>query len=469
MIRIDGQQLSTAQIAAAVAGPLSVEVSDQALDRVARSHQQAVLAGRLRPIYGLTTGVGANRTVDVEPDTAGAQGLLRSHATAAGMPRSAERVRAMLLIRLNQLCAGGAGLRPAVVRALADMVNADELPVIREFVGIGTAELSALAATALALQERSPGLVFGPHDALPFISSNAAALSDAALAATRLVTGARAALAVAALSFAAVRGNAEAYAAPVEQATPMPGARTCCRVMRGLVGAPEPARIQDPYGLRALPQGHGMLLDALTGLTATIDAFANAPSENPVILADGAVAHHGGFHAGYLALACDGAAIAAVQSGQLSLNRLTYASEPNHTGLEPFLGDGTPGASGVMVVEYVAAAALGDLRAAAAPASTQSITLSRGIEDTASFASLAARQLLTAAERYELLVSCELVAAVRAVRMSGPALTGPQLRAVELCAGLPEAAGDRDLTADLEIAQRLVPALAELVVASYQD
>lgn len=471
MIRIDGRHLSTAQIATAADGPLTVEVSEQALTRVHQSHQQAVLAGRLRPIYGLTTGVGANRTVDVEPDTAAAQGLLRSHATAAGAARAAERVRAMLLIRLNQLCAGGAGLRPEVVRALVDMVNADALPVIREFVGIGTAELSALAATALALQDRSPAtdpLVFGPHDALPFISSNAAALSDAALAAARLTAGARAALAAAALSFAAVRGNAEAYAAPVELATPMPGARTACRVMRGLVGAPEPARIQDPYGLRALPQGHGMLLDALTGLRSTIDAFVNAPSENPVFLADGSVAHHGGFHAGYLALACDAAAIAAVQSGQLSLNRLTYASEPNHTGLEPFLGDGTPGASGVMVVEYVAAAALGDLRAAAAPASTQSITLSRGIEDTASFASLAARQLLTAAERYELLVACELVAAVRAVRMSGPALTGPQQRAMQLCAGLPDVVADRDLTGDLELARQLVPALAELVVATHQ-
>ena len=470
MIGIDGQHLTVAQIAAASDGPLTVEVSEQALDRVLRSHQQAVLAGRQRPIYGLTTGVGANRTVDVEPDTAGAQGLLRSHATAAGDPRSAARVRAMLLIRLNQLCAGGAGLRPAVVRALADMINADALPVIREFVGIGTAELSALASTALALQERSPTgdpLVFGPHDALPFISSNAAALSDAALAARRLGTGARAALAVAALSFAAVRGNAEAYAAAVEQATPMPGARTTCRVMRGLVGAPEPARIQDPYGLRALPQGHGILLDALSGLTATIEAYANAPSENPSILADGSVAHHGGFHAGYLALACDTAAIAAVQSGQLSLNRLTYASEPNHTGLEPFLGDGTPGASGVMVVEYVAAAALGDLRAAAAPASTQSITLSRGIEDTASFASLAARQLLTAADRYDVVVACELVAAVRAVRMAGAQLSGPQARAVELCAGLPAAIEDRDLTPDLDAAQRLVPALAELVDVCY--
>ena len=90
-----------------------------------------------------------------------------------------------------------------------------------------------------------------------------------------------------------------------------------------------------------------------------------------------------------------------------------------------------------MVVEYVAATALGDLRAAAAPASTQAITLSRGIEDTASFASLAARQLLTAAERYELLVACELVAALRAVRIGRPELTEPQQQAVEVCAGLP--------------------------------
>ena len=106
-----------------------------------------------------------------------------------------------------------------------------------------------------------------------------------------------------------------------------------------------------------------------------------------------------------------------------------------------------------MVVEYVAAAALGDLRAAAAPASTQSITLSRGIEDTASFASLAARQLLTAAERYELLVACELVAALRAVRISRPPLTEPAAaRGASLRRTCRPVLEDRDLTADIETA-----------------
>ncbi len=467
MLRIDGQSLTSLEIAQAGIGPVAVEVTDEARQRAVRSYEQAVLAGGRRAIYGLTTGVGANRLIEVSPDVDGAQSLLRSHATSAGPTRSADRVRAMLVIRLNQLCAGGAGVRPEVIDALADMIDADALPTIREFVGIGTAELSALATTALALQARSllsggPGLTFGPHDALPFISSNAAALSDAALAWHSFSTSARAALAVASLSFAAVRGNAEAYAPPVELATPMPGARATARVMRRLVGAPEPARIQDPYGLRALPQAHGILLDALAALDDVIARFANAPSENPSFLSDGSVAHHGGFHAGYLALAADTAAIAAIQSAQLGLNRLTYVSEPNHTGLEPFLGDGTPGASGVMVVEYVAAAALGDLRASSAPASTQSITLSRGIEDTASFASLAARKLLTSSDRYALLVACELVAALRAVRMSRPPLTEFQQSVLELCTVLPGALDDRDLSADIDQAVELLPSLVEL-------
>ena len=306
-----------------------------------------MLAGRLRPIYGLTTGVGANRSIDVEPDTAGAQGLLRSHATAAGLPPPAERVRAMLLIRLNQLCAGGAGSARAVVRALADMINADALPAIREFVGIGTAELSALAATALALQARS---LLGSRPDWCSVRTTRCRSSPAMRPRCRTPRWPRP------LRHQrpgrAGGGRAELRRGPRQRRGLRPAGRAGHpdarraghrRVMRGLVGSPEPARIQDPYGLRALPQAHGILLDALSSLSAIIEAFANAPSENPLILSDGSVAHHGGFHAGYLALACDAAAIAAVQSGQLSLNRLTYASEPNHTGLEPFLGDGTPG------------------------------------------------------------------------------------------------------------------------------
>jgi histidine ammonia-lyase len=440
------------------------------LQRVRESHEQAIRIRGERPVYGRSTGVGANRDVLVEPTVATAQALLASHATSAGPPRSQERVRALLLIRLNQLCAGGAGVSPEVVTALIRLICDDALPVVREQTGIGTGDLSALAVSALAIQAHSGTqptgpVVFGPDDALPFLSSNAATLADACLGLARLSHAARGGLAAAALSFAVLNGNSEAFSRPVERVTPMPGARATCRAMRDLVGTSvTPARrIQDPYGLRALPQCHGVLIDALTALGETVDIYLNAPAENPVILPDGEFAHHGGFHASYLAVAIDTARNAAVQAGQLALHRLTYLSEPGHTQLGPFLGDHAPGASGVMLVEYVAAGALGDLRAAAGPAAVQSTSLSRGSEDTASFASLAARQLLVTADRYELLAAAELLAAVRASRMRGAPDAGVLGELVRACAALPDDVSDRDLTADLETARDLIARLAPFV------
>ncbi|MDT7576828.1 MAG: histidine ammonia-lyase, partial [Pseudonocardiales bacterium] len=214
-MQIDGQHLTVDAFAELAASPVQVSVTGEALDRVRASHEWAVRLRGERPLYGRSTGVGANREVLIEASVESAQALLVSHATAAGAPRSAERVRALLLVRLNQLCAGGSGVSPEVVIALSRMISADTLPVIREHTGVGTADLSAMAAVALALQEFDGGLRLGPDDALPFLSSNAAALADAGLGLSRFSRAARADLAVAALSFSALGGNLEAFSRAV--------------------------------------------------------------------------------------------------------------------------------------------------------------------------------------------------------------------------------------------------------------
>jgi len=475
-IELDGQHFAVAELAGMVATPVAVTVPDSAMEQAAASHDWAVRLRGIRPIYGRSTGVGANREVLIEPSVEAAQALLSSHATASGPVRSPERVRAMLLIRLNQLCAAGSGVSPDVITGLARLISDDALPVIREHTGVGTSDLSALATVALAIQEhsstwRAEPLLFGPDDALPFLSSNAAALADTGLGLSRLTQAARSGLAVAALSFSALDGNLEAFSRAVERATPMLGARATCRAMRALIGsrASSALRIQDPYGLRALPQSHGVLLDSLAALRDIVDAYANAASENPVILPDGEIAHHGAFHASYLAVAADTVRNSAVQSAQLALHRLTYLSEPGHTGLTPFLGDGTPGSSGIMLVEYVAAAALGDLRAAATPAATQTTNVSRGVEDTASFASLAARQLLVTADSYELAVAAELLAGVRANRMRADDLDGVLRSVLEACVPLPDARHDRDLTGDIDIARGLLAGLVDFAPIDLPD
>jgi len=475
-VLIDGAHLNCADVAAVAHRRRGVALTSDVHDRVERSHRFARRISAERTVYGRSTGVGANRDIDIVDAAGHARALLRSHATSAGPLRAAERVRAMLVVRLNQLAAGGSGAAPSVLHGLVAMLAADALPRVREHGSIGTSDLTALATTALALAGEAPTtnplpatVEFGAHDALPFMSSNAAVIGDAALACTELQALARACVVVAALTYTAIDGNPEAFAEVVEQVTPFDGARQVCRWMRSLTStATPPARIQDPFGLRAFPQTHGAVLDALSHLDSVVCRLANAPSENPVLLADpnggGVLAHHGGFHAAYLTAALGAAVIAIGQSAKLALARLAALSDPALTGLTPFLGDGTPGSSGVMVLEYVAASALGDLRAAATPAGLQTVVLSRGVEEDASFASLAARHATSAVGDLRVLLACELVAAVRALRARGISPPRKPLAAA-LAAGakLPDGLEDRDLSGDVQLAERMLGALARLV------
>ena len=108
-------------------------------------------------MYGRTTGVGANRSVQV---TDGGHGLrlLRSHAGGAGPMLSAPLARAMMVVRLNQLAAGGSGVDPAVLPVLAEALNRGLIPPVRSVGAIGTGDLGALASTALCILGERPWL-----------------------------------------------------------------------------------------------------------------------------------------------------------------------------------------------------------------------------------------------------------------------------------------------------------------------
>ena len=103
---------------------------------------------------------------------------------------------------------------------------------------------------------------------------------------------------------------------------------------------------------------------------------------------------------------------------------VVVADEPVAGVSRPFLAGGPSTASGIMVLEYTAAAALGTVRAAAVPAATQSAGLSRGIEQDATYAPLAADQLADAIAAARVVVAVELVAATRAIRMRGLTAAG---------------------------------------------
>ncbi|MFF5208355.1 aromatic amino acid ammonia-lyase [Streptosporangium sp. NPDC000396] len=495
-LRLDGRSLDSRAVALLADGAARVVIDPRALDEVRDSWRRAgelVAAGR---VYGRSTGVGANRTVDVDPADADLHGLrlLRSHAGGIGELLPARQVRAMLAIRLNQLLAGGSGLRPAVVGALAAALDAGVHPAVNEYGAVGTGDLSALSQLGLALAGEHPwhggtaappALKLETGDALALISSNALTLGQAALAGHDLGRLLHASCVVTALSLLAVGGSHEAFAEPVHSARPHPGNVRAAAEIRRLIGAPaRPAppagRIQDPYGLRCFPQVHGPVLEARDELERVLAVELNAAAENPLISPDGpgggpAAYHHGGFYSGHLALVLDHVRLALLQTAQLSTARLAALVEPEITGLRPFLADEASAGSGVLILEYSMNAALAELRNTADPASLGHAVLSRGVEESASFASQAARQTLRAVAAYRLVLGCELVSAVRALRQrdarGGRGGGGAAWRDVSLPVGraysladatLDRSMEDRPLTADVAVAATLLDQLADL-------
>ncbi|MBC2907064.1 aromatic amino acid ammonia-lyase [Streptomyces cupreus] len=480
-VLLDGREVSVADVVRLADGAARPVPEDEAMKRATRSWDAARQIAATGRVYGRSTGVGANRNEDVPTEAAAGHGLrlLRSHAGGIGEELPARQVRAMLAVRANQLLAGGAGLRPTVVTALCEALESGAHPVVNEFGSVGTGDLAALAQVGLALAGEHPWRGAGApepqpldnNDALALISSNALTLGQAALALHELRGLIAATQVVAALSLLAVDGSHEPYAAPVHEARPHRGSTEVARRMRELIGAadrptPPLGRIQDPYGFRCLPQIHGPAHDAADALEAVLAVEINAAAENPLIaVEDLAAYHHGGFYQAGLALALDHFRLAVTQVARLSTSRLSTLNEPAYTRLRPFLADHEPASSGVMILEYSAAAALGDLRAFSAPASLGHAVLSRGVEEQASFASLAARQTLRACGAYRLVVGCELVAAVRALRQRDlrPEPGLPAGRALELAeAVLDEDQADRPLTDDVTAAARLLDRFTEI-------
>jgi histidine ammonia-lyase len=486
---LDGRSLTPAAVSAVARQGATV-----ALDEAARARNAAAadaveeLLQRGEPIYGVTTGVGGFRSRPVPPEERPGQQLrlLRSHACGAGRLLPAERVRAAMVVRANQLGAGGAGISDELLEALVGALNAGFVPVARELGSLGTGDLPVLADIALALlgEGRAWGAgtpvdaagvladaglaapALGPRDGTAFMSSSAATIGHGALLAERARRLLERSLGVAALSFMAAVADPVVLDARVQSARAHPGQVAVAARMRELLGVGrEPATgrtegpVHDPYPFRALPQVDGALHDALSGLDAVLAVELNAAAENALIDPEAVAAlPTANFHIVALALALDQLRAALAQSSSLVAARVTAMLDPGLMGLPAALSVEPGPSSGAMMLEYTAQDAAAQVRVLATPVATQTTTVGGGIESHASFAPLAARLADEALDSAAVAVATELVVALRALRMRGqePSGTPAAYLFARAAARLDADLGDRALSEDVEEARRLV-------------
>jgi len=474
------------------------------------------LVARGEVVYGVTTGFGdlATTFVPAADSERLQENLLISHAAGVGAPFPREIVRAMLLLRANTLALGHSGCRPEIVDRLLELLLLGVHPIVPAQGSVGASgDLAPLAHLALPLIGR--GRVELRGQTLPALM----ALREVGLEPLRLeakeglallngtqMMGAigallladadrlgRTASVAAAMSVEALLGTDVAFAAAYQLARPHPGQIEVAAELRHLLrdsgiqvahhGSDH--KVQDPYSLRCVPQVHGAVRDALDHLRRVLDIELNSATDNPLVFPDGGVADKGAratgggrvisggnFHGEPLALALDFAKLALAELGAISERRVALLVDARlNGGLPPFLAASSGLDSGMMIVQYTAAALASENKVLVHPASADSIPTSANQEDHVSMGSISARHARSVLEHVETIVAIELIVAAQALDLRLALVEGAQPGAgvadalALIRAQVRHLDGDREPGPDIAAATGLVRsgALADLV------
>jgi len=216
---------------------------------------------------------------------------------------------------------------------------------------------------------------------------------------------------------------------------------------------------QDPYSFRCIPQVHGAIRQTVRFAHATLEDEVNGVSDNPLFFPDDELVLCGGaLHGESVAMQLDFLAIAAADLASISERRSDrFLDAKRNNGLPPFLADDPGVDSGHMIVQYMQAGVVAELKRLAAPASVDSIPSSAMQEDHVSLGWHAGRKLRRSVDGLTRVLAAEALTAARALDLR-PDAPAPATAAVR-DAIRAEVAGpgpDRFLAPEIESVVELV-------------
>lgn len=504
-LTITGDDLSVQDVVSVARDSRPVEpLGAPVRDRMEASRawvQEAVHQGE-EVIYGVNTGFGSLATTRIAPDETRllSRNVILKCVVGVGADLPPDLVRAMLLIRANSLAKGHSGVRPLLVETLTGMLNRGVVPRVPGKGSLGASGDLAPLAHIAAVATRGPEdgakdysgeawydgeLLTGAEamrragldrpsveakEGLALTNGTAMMVAAAALGVYDAERVLRHAEVAAALTMEGLRGLTRALHPALHQANGQPGqVRTAAR-LRGLLRGSalvdsDPDRIQDAYSIRCTPQVLGPVRDVLAFLRGRIEAAINAAADNPLILPeeDGSLraVSGGNFHGQGPALWLDMLGIALAEVASIAERRIFRLLTPElNAGLPPMLVASRGLNSGLMAIQYTAAALVSDNKTLAHPDSVDSLPTSANQEDHVAMGGNAARHALEIVANVRAVVAIELITAAQAVdlRPNGPSRLGPGTAAAHRAVRERVAFLDRDreLAPDIEAVDALI-------------
>jgi len=497
-VRIDGETLTIEDVVKVARQNARVVIPEKVKGRVVKSREvleKLVKEGRV--IYGVNTGFGAlsNRTIQPQEIEQLQSNLIRSHSTGVGEPLSTEIVRALMLLRANTLAKGYSGIRLETLETLVEMLNKGVHPIIPAKGSVGASgDLAPLSHMILVLMGEGraeyKGQVLDGKEAMEKTGikpvqlefKEGVALNNG----TQLMT-AIAALTVydaeiliktaevaTALTLEALLGVYDAFHEKIQEVRPHKGQSVTAKNIREIIAESQliqtgkeamqkMQRPHDPYSLRCAPQVLGAARDAIAYARRTVEIEINSATDNPLVFPEEETCLSGGnFHGQPISLAMDILGIALTIIGNISERRTArLLDEKLNNSLPPFLipPEAKIGLnSGLMTVQYTAAALASENKVLAHPACTDSIPTSANFEDFVSMAVTAAQKAVKILENTEYIIAIELLCAAQAVEFRGSERLGKGTKMVynSVRETVPMLKEDRVLSIDIEKVKQLI-------------
>lgn len=396
------------------------------------------------PAYGLTTGLGmrADQMLTAEAAAEFSYRTVRGRAQAVGPLLSPKEVRAVMAVRLNTMLSGASGASAEIAPALVTALNNGFVAAMPRIGSIGTGDLVAMAALAHALIGEGEAIVGGarvaasdglasagirplrlqPKDGAVLCNNTAFSTALAALASVAARTTLVSMQVAGALSLEGFAGNLSPFSSAALRARPQPGQVEAGDQLRRLLGdgplgiAGAGRRIQDPLSFRCMAQVHGAAFAAFADLDEELDVDLNSAPDNPVvIIEDDVCVSTGNFHLPRLTQTLDGLARALAWCATDSVSRVQRLMHQPHSGLAPLLSSDRPDTAGFGPLLKPIEALRAEIVHLSTPVPVLSSHNADGVEDSATFAALAASKLTDLVEKLDLLVGFELVAGCQAI------------------------------------------------------
>ncbi|MFS0673239.1 histidine ammonia-lyase [Ornithinibacillus sp. 179-J 7C1 HS] len=450
MVVLTGNSLTLDDIKKVVFQNEHVVLCDQQYKKIKQNRKivEEMLSAK-RIIYGINTGFGklSEQRIQDEDLEELQLNLIHSHACGVGKPFHEKISKAMVLLRANALAQGYSGVRPELVQALIDLVNANVHPVIPQQGSLGASgDLAPLSHLALVVMGEGEVFYHGEQmstmDAFQLVGLEPITLK--AKEGLALINGTQAMTATgvitylelekllhqseltAAMTMEGLNGIIDAFDADIHRVRGHQEQMDVAERIRvmlqdsDLITSQGEVRVQDAYSLRCIPQVLGACWQTFHYAEEKLTTEINAVTDNPLIFSeDVKVISGGNFHGQPIAFTMDFLKLGIAELANIAERRIERLVNPQLNDLPAFLSPNPGLESGAMIMQYSAAALVSENKTLAHPASVDSIPSSANQEDHVSMGTIAARHALTMLQNTRRVIAIELICAMQAVEFRG--------------------------------------------------